>query len=341
MFTLVRSFLTIVVIASSLAFTNPVSAEQVTCASFDAWIWAQTVYDADPSANAALDPDGNGVACEDLTIYGFAPVTWTDRIPTDAVPAQIVSITDGDTFKVTANGQIDTIRMYHIDTPETSNFGGGLQCGGNEATSFLNYVLGFAPNNTVYLEYDQTERDKYDRRLAYVWYQIGDDIYFVNEIMVRSGWAESKSYKPDTRYKEQLDAAEQFSIQKVLGVRLLCGRFGQRVGSAPSGQQLREAQQRQPNQGQFINIMSREQIEAQATEAAAAPTEAPAVPQPPAAPAQPSGDCDPAYPTVCIAPKWKVGDLNCKDIPYRRFTVLPPDPHNFDGDFDGIGCESN
>ncbi len=32
-------------------------------------------------------------------------------------------------------------------------------------------------------------------------------------------------------------------------------------------------------------------------------------------------------------------DLDCKDIPYRRFKVLPPDPHGFDRDGDGIGCE--
>jgi hypothetical protein len=48
--------------------------------------------------------------------------------------------------------------------------------------------------------------------------------------------------------------------------------------------------------------------------------------------------CDPAYPTVCIPPP--PPDLDCADIPYRRFTVLPPDPHHFDGDHDGIGCES-
>lgn len=48
-------------------------------------------------------------------------------------------------------------------------------------------------------------------------------------------------------------------------------------------------------------------------------------------------DCDPAYPTVCIFPP--PPDLDCKDIPYRRFKVLPPDPHRFDGDGDGIGCE--
>jgi hypothetical protein len=47
--------------------------------------------------------------------------------------------------------------------------------------------------------------------------------------------------------------------------------------------------------------------------------------------------CDPAYPTVCIPPP--PPDLDCKDIPYRNFKVLPPDPHRFDRDKDGIGCE--
>ena len=49
-------------------------------------------------------------------------------------------------------------------------------------------------------------------------------------------------------------------------------------------------------------------------------------------------DCDPAYPTVCTPSP--PPDLDCGDIPYRNFRVLPPDPHHFDGDGDGIGCES-
>lgn len=48
--------------------------------------------------------------------------------------------------------------------------------------------------------------------------------------------------------------------------------------------------------------------------------------------------CDPAYPDVCIAPP--PPDLDCGDVPFRRFRVLAPDPHRFDGDHDGIGCES-
>lgn len=50
----------------------------------------------------------------------------------------------------------------------------------------------------------------------------------------------------------------------------------------------------------------------------------------------PSG-CDPLYPDMCISPN--SDDLNCADITYRNFTVIQPDPHRFDGDKDGIGCE--
>lgn len=48
-------------------------------------------------------------------------------------------------------------------------------------------------------------------------------------------------------------------------------------------------------------------------------------------------NCDPAYPDVCIAPY--PPDLDCGQIPFRRFRVLPPDPHKFDRDGNGFGCE--
>jgi len=50
------------------------------------------------------------------------------------------------------------------------------------------------------------------------------------------------------------------------------------------------------------------------------------------------GNCDSSYPDFCIPSS--PPDLDCKDIPQKRFTVLPPDPHRFDGDKDGIGCEN-
>lgn len=49
-------------------------------------------------------------------------------------------------------------------------------------------------------------------------------------------------------------------------------------------------------------------------------------------------DCDSSYPDVCIASP--PPDLDCGDISDKKFTVLSPDPHGFDHDGDGIGCES-
>lgn len=53
---------------------------------------------------------------------------------------------------------------------------------------------------------------------------------------------------------------------------------------------------------------------------------------------QTSSSCDLSYPDFCIASP--PPDLDCGDISQKRFTVLQPDPHRFDGDDDGIGCES-
>ena len=50
------------------------------------------------------------------------------------------------------------------------------------------------------------------------------------------------------------------------------------------------------------------------------------------------GTCDPSYPTVCIPPP--PPDLDCADVPYTNFRVVGADPHHFDGDRDGIGCEA-
>jgi hypothetical protein len=51
------------------------------------------------------------------------------------------------------------------------------------------------------------------------------------------------------------------------------------------------------------------------------------------------GNCDPSYPAVCI-PRFPP-DLDCGEVRYTDFKVLPPDPHDFDREGDGIGCETS
>ncbi|MGH8985646.1 MAG: thermonuclease family protein [Acidimicrobiia bacterium] len=57
---------------------------------------------------------------------------------------------------------------------------------------------------------------------------------------------------------------------------------------------------------------------------------------PPTAPRTGDG-CDASYPDVCLPPP--PPDLDCRDIDERRFRVEGDDPHDFDGDGNGIGCE--
>lgn len=112
---------------------------------------------------------------------------------------KVVKVVDGDTI-VLENGQV--VRYIGIDTPETSNPRKPVQCFGQQASNKnKELVLG----KTVELERDISETDKYNRLLRYIF--IGD--LFVNDYLVRSGFAFSYPYPPDIAYQNQLDRAEQ------------------------------------------------------------------------------------------------------------------------------------
>jgi len=51
-----------------------------------------------------------------------------------------------------------------------------------------------------------------------------------------------------------------------------------------------------------------------------------------------NNNCDPSYPDVCIPSP--PPDLDCGDVSEKNFKVKGSDPHGFDRDNDGIGCES-
>jgi len=68
------------------------------------------------------------------------------------------------------------------------------------------------------------------------------------------------------------------------------------------------------------------------------PPSLPSPPRPAPAPQPSQPSCDPSYPGVCIPPA--PPDLDCGDVPYSDFAVIGSDPHGFDGNDNGAGCES-
>jgi endonuclease YncB( thermonuclease family) len=148
-------------------FAPTTSAQSLSCDDYDAWEWAQAVYESDPNLYSSLDADNDGDACPGLPRGGFAPAFWLDAIPEDVEEATIIAIVDADTLEVELDGLSNRVRIYRADAPETQN---EQQCGGFEATAFAEYALSINDDpGTVYLERDTNTRDQYGRELAYVW----------------------------------------------------------------------------------------------------------------------------------------------------------------------------
>lgn len=205
-------------------FAAPATAQNgSTCADFDAYEWAESVYDADPDANEALDPDGDGLACPELPSGAAAPALWTDEIPERSVPATLLRVIDGDTIEIeTRERNAETVRLIGVDTPETKDPRRPVQCFGAEATASSSLLLSFA-DGAVYVERDVSDRDRFGRLLRYVWLDLGGAPYLLNEAIARSGFGDASAYPPDVKHQDRIRDGARFAREYDLGLWTACG----------------------------------------------------------------------------------------------------------------------
>jgi micrococcal nuclease len=116
----------------------------------------------------------------------------------------VVDVLDGDTIRVARGHDTDTVRLLGINTPETHHPRKPVECFGPEAAAYTDAQL---RGRAVELEADIEERDRYDRRLAYV---IVDGERF-NDELVRRGYARLLVIEPNHAHaramlQEELDA---------------------------------------------------------------------------------------------------------------------------------------
>jgi micrococcal nuclease len=246
------------------------------------------------------------------------PAADAPRAVTDDVASAswtVVDVVDGDTLDVAGpEGTIATVRLIGIDSPERG------ACFSAEASDGLRFFA--AVGSSVQLAVDTSEVDRYGRLLRYVEVVAPDGtVLDVGAELVGLGFAVAKQYPPDTA------RAHIYDLRQIDAERSARGQWAPGTCAAP----------------------------VPVTPAPTVPATTPAPPPPvvtaapaPATAAPPAivpfatipaaANCHPSYPTVCIPGG---PDLDCGDISARRFEVLPPDPHGFDGtDNDGIGCES-
>lgn len=147
-----------------------------------------------------------------------------DTINAEFQSAVLIRVVDGDTIVVEIDAEQYKVRLIGIDTPESVASQEYLDRTGKEnteagktASEYTKSLL--ADYHEVYLQKDTSDTDRYGRLLRYVWLEVPEDCNDVKElatkclngILVRNGYAEIATYKPDTKYAKDLEYIYQMS----------------------------------------------------------------------------------------------------------------------------------
>jgi micrococcal nuclease len=124
--------------------------------------------------------------------------TITPTIINYSKPVKVIRVVDGDTIEVEGNIKV---RYIGINTPELHDPRRPVECFG-QAASDENKKL--VEGKTITMEKDVSEVDKYKRLLRYVW--VEDT--FVNDYLVRQGFAQVSTFPPDVKYASQFLEAQ-------------------------------------------------------------------------------------------------------------------------------------
>jgi endonuclease YncB( thermonuclease family) len=179
----------------------------------------QITLTASPSGDYTFDywsGDASGTpATVTITMDSDKDVTayFQEKPPT--VEATVTRVVDGDTIVVSLEGITYRVRYIGIDTPETVHPSEPVECFGKEASDKNSELVA---GKTVRLEKDISDTDRYGRLLRYVW--VGD--IFVNDYLVRQGYAYASTYPPDVKYAQQFAQAQSEAEANNRGLWAAC-----------------------------------------------------------------------------------------------------------------------
>ena len=129
----------------------------------------------------------------------------------------VTKVVDGDTIEIEGG---EKVRYLGVDTPETKDPRKPVQCFGKEASNKNKELV---EGKRVILEKDVTETDKYNRLLRHVFLDLGDGTrLFVNDYLIREGYAQVLTIPPDVKYSEQFLEAQKQAREQKLGLWNKC-----------------------------------------------------------------------------------------------------------------------
>lgn len=160
-------------------------------------------------------PNDTVVLAEETSEPSSSPLPFSATM-VDQGLVKVIRVVDGDTIVVEGN---KTVRYVGIDTPETVDPRRRVGCFGKEASN-ENHML--VTGKMVRLEKDVSETDKYGRLLRYVYVPTSSGELFVNDYLVRQGFAKSYTYPPDVKYQQRFIEAQKEAQENNRGLWQSC-----------------------------------------------------------------------------------------------------------------------
>jgi micrococcal nuclease len=134
----------------------------------------------------------------------------------------VKDVVDGDTLRVTGLRKgTGLVRLIGIDAPETGEGRTTRECFGPEAWRWL--VEQVPRGSRVRLVFDEGERDRFGRVLAYVYRADGT---FLNAALVTNGFARTMTMRPNVRHAKELQELERRARSQKRGLWAVCPEEG-------------------------------------------------------------------------------------------------------------------
>lgn len=153
------------------------------------------------------------VSCESIKKLNFYDADPVEQRNTH--PYSVVQVIDGDTFWVERNqGERIKVRLIGIDAPETRNvFKKKKHPFGETSKRYLDSVLTNNPH--LNLSFDVDSLDQYGRTLAYAFLADGT---FINDLLIRNGYATIMTLAPNITYEQTFYQSQQYAREHKLGI---------------------------------------------------------------------------------------------------------------------------
>lgn len=152
-------------------------------------------------------------------ISGGGVATSSGAVATGEEIAVVGRVIDGDTIELTDKRKV---RYIGVDTPESVDPRKAVQCFGMEAKEENARLV---DGKTIRLERDVSDTDKYGRLLRYVYIDPptseARDV-FVNDYLVRQGFARLDTVPPDIAHRVQFLKSEQEARKELRGLWKSC-----------------------------------------------------------------------------------------------------------------------